>query len=397
MKLNSKTIAAIDTPGRYPDGHGLYLQVTAGSKSWVLRYERAGRERMMGLGALHLVGLAEARKRAHRARMLLLDGLDPLAEKQAQRAVKAVPTITFKQAAKTYYKDHADKWHAKHRFLKSLEDYAFDKIGHMDVAAINTDNVLSVVKPLWSEKNETMVKVARRIATVLDWAIVSGYRKETNPAIWKGRLALLLPAPASIVKVVHRAALPFAEAPAFMEALRQREGTDARALEFTILTAVRTSEALGARWSEVDFATSTWTIPGSRTKTRLPMRVALSEPALALLRGLPREDENPHVFLGRFTGRSLGENAMIAVLREMRPGITVHGFRSTFRDYCAERTDVQNHIAEAALGHRIKSEVERAYRRGDLLEKRRALMSDWAAYCGGAAAADNVVPLRAAQ
>jgi integrase len=304
--------------------------------------------------------------------------------------------MTFKRAAGEFYKLNEKKWSANHPFLVSLETYAFPVIGNIDVKAITTDDVLRVVQPLWTEKTETMRKVRSRIDAVMAWTIATGKRQTSNPAIWKGLLSAILPSPNKVAKVQHLPALPFAEAAAFMAELRQLEGTAARALELTVLTAVRTNEALGARWSEIDLDAATWTIPAERTKTGSEQRVPLSSPVLALLRALPTEDGNDYVFIGRVAGSRLGSTAMADVVRSLRKeGVTVHGFRSTFRDWAAETTGHDNHVVEMALGHAIGSDVEKAYRRGDLLAKRVVLMSEWAAYCDGAAAVDNVVPLRA--
>ena len=306
---------------------------------------------MLGLGPLDIVGLADARERARRIRLQLLDGIDPLAERQAQkaeRAAQAVPLMTFAKAATQYHREHEKKWHAKHRFLVLLEQYAFPVIGSMDVRVIGTDDVLRVLQPHWATRTESMTKLRGYISTVMAWSIVSGHRTADDPAVWRGWLALLLPAPSKIAPVVHLPALPYSEMPSFMAELRQVEGVPARALEFVVLTATRTSECLGAKWSEVSLEDATWVIPGSRTKTGQTHRVALSEPAVELLKALPKETDNPFIFAGRVRGRGLGSNVMMDVLRKLRPGdITVHGFRSTFRDWCAETTGHDNHVRRA--------------------------------------------------
>jgi integrase len=259
--------------GRYGDGNGLYLQVNKdGVKSWLLRYERDGRERFMGLGPLHTINLDEARERARKARLSLLDGIDPLearATERAARAAAAATTITFAEAARAYFNFHERKWkNAKHRaqFLSTLETYAFPKIGTLPVAAIDTGAVLRCVEPIWPDKTETASRVRGRIEAVLDWATVRGYRSGDNPARWKGHLANVLPARGKIAKVEHHSALPFNELSDFMSTLRGREGTAARALEFTVLTAARTSEVIGATWDEIDFDAQTWTVPAGRIK-----------------------------------------------------------------------------------------------------------------------------------
>jgi integrase len=373
---------------RYGDGNGLYLQVNKdGVKSWLLRYERDGRERFMGLGPLHTINLDEARERARKARLSLLDGIDPLearATERAARAAAAATTITFAEAARAYFNFHERKWkNAKHRaqFLSTLETYAFPKIGTLPVAAIDTGAVLRCVEPIWPDKTETASRVRGRIEAVLDWATVRGYRSGDNPARWKGHLANVLPARGKIAKVEHHSALPFNELSDFMSTLRGREGTAARALEFTVLTAARTSEVIGATWDEIDFDAQTWTVPAGRIKGGKEHRVPLSSTALALLNELPHEDGNPFIFIGPQRG-GLSNMAMDAVLKRMgyKDRATVHGFRSTFRDWAAETTAYPNHVVEQALAHVIGSKVEAAYRRSDLFDKRRRLMADWARY-----------------
>ena len=386
MRLTAKRVEHLHKPGRHPDGDGLYLQVTqSGVKSWVLRYERNGRERMLGLGTLRDFSLKEARERARRARQLLADGVDPIDAKRAQRAV---PTLTFAQAVAIYAKLHEQKWTSRRpQFLSSLRQHAFPILGDLPLAVIDTPAMLRVLEPIWISKTETANRVRQRIEAVLDWATASGHRpKGDNPARWKGHLAMILPTPGAIVKVQHHAALPWVEIGAFMGELRGREGVAARALEFAILTAARTNEVIGARWSEIDFSAATWTIPADRMKADKEHRVPLSEPAIDLLRNLWTEAGHDLVFIGSQAARGLGDRALAeALARTGRTDVTVHGFRSTFRDWAAEVSHYPNHVVEMALAHAIPSAVERAYRRGDLFEKRRALMEDWAAFCGGVA------------
>ena len=386
MRLTAKRVYHLHKPGRHPDGDGLYLQITdSGVKSWVLRFERNGRERMLGLGPAHTFTLKEARERARRARQLLADGVDPIDAKRTQRTV---PILTFRQAVEIYAKLHEQKWTSRRpQFLSSLRQHAFPILGDLPLAVIDTPAVLRVLEPIWISKTETANRVRQRIEAVLDWAIVSGHRpKGDNPARWKGHLAMILPTPGAIVKVQHHAALPWVEIGAFMGELRGREGVAARALEFAILTAARTNEVIGARWSEIDFSAATWTIPADRMKADKEHRVPLSEPAIDLLRNLWTEAGHDLVFIGSQAARGLGDRALAeALARTGRTDVTVHGFRSTFRDWAAEVSHYPNHVVEMALAHAIPSAVERAYRRGDLFEKRRALMEDWAAFCGGVA------------
>ncbi len=387
MALTEKRVAQLKEPGRYGDGHGLYLQVLSPTnRSWLFRFERAGRERWMGLGALHVFSLKEARERARRVKQLLADGTDPLearAAERAQRALKSARTITFEAAARQYFDAHERQWrNEKHRaqFLSTLQAYAFPKIGALPVAAIDTGLVLKVIEPIWQDKTETANRVRGRIESVLDWATVRGYRTGDNPARWRGHLSEVLPAREKIQKTVHHAALPFAELPEFMAALDQREGIAARALELTILTAARTGETIGATWDEIDLKEKSWTVPAGRIKGGREHRVPLSERALEVLRALPREKDNPFVFIGPRKG-GLSNMAMAATLGRMgRNDVTIHGFRSTFRDWAAERTNYPNHVVEMALAHVVGDKVEAAYRRGDLFAKRVRLMAEWAKY-----------------
>jgi integrase len=395
MRLTAKRVDHLHKPGRHPDGDGLYLQITeTGVKSWVLRYERAGKERMMGLGPLRDFSLKEARERARRARQQIHDGIDPIAAKRAQRIV---PTLTFRQAVEAYNRLHEARWSSpRPQFLSSLRQHAYPKLGDLPLPAIDTPAVLRVLEPIWTTKTETASRVRQRIEAVLDWAMVSGHRpKGDNPARWRGHLAMILPAPGAIAKVQHHPALPWGEIGAFMRELRSREGVAARALEFTILTAARTSEVIGARWAEIDFDAATWTIPAERMKADKEHRVPLSAAAIELLRGLWTEANNDSMFIGQQTGRGLGDRALAEVLARMgRTNITVHGFRSSFRDWAAEVSHYPNHVVEMALAHAIGNAVERAYRRGDLFEKRRQLMAEWARFIERPAAEADVVPMR---
>src|SRR3954468_19907582 len=399
MQLTAKQVATlVKRPGRYHDGHGLILVVVNRTNaSWQLRYQRNGRERWLGLGPLHTVTLKDARERARAARLQLLDGIDPIDARRTERA-KATLVMTFKEAAEAYNAVHEQKWrNAKHRkqFLASLACYAYPALGDMAVSTIDTTAVLRVVEPIWLSKTETANRVRGRIESVLDWATVRGHRSGDNPARWKGHLAGVLPAPGAVAQRSHFPALPWAQVAAFMAGLRAREDISARALEFTILTAARTGEVVGARWSEIDLETHTWIIPAARMKSRREHRVPLSPRAVEILSALYREAGNSHVFIGARTGAALGNMAMPDVLQQMgQSDVTVHGFRSTFRDWAAEATAYPNHVVEQALAHTIGNAVEAAYRRGDLFEKRRYLMNDWAQFCGRPTAATGPHPIR---
>ena len=402
--LTAKKVERLKIPGRYPDGHNLYLQVgETGGKSWLFRFERDGRERWHGLGAAYTFSLKEARERARAARQLLADGIDPIDHRKAERsklAAAKAKLLIFREATEAYFDQHEGKWKsAKHRaqFTSTLRQYAYPVLGNMAVGEIDTPAVLRAIEPHWLTKAETMSRVRGRIEAVLDWCTVRGYRTGDNPARWKNHLAEVLPARGQVAKVNHHAALAYAAVPAFMAELRKREGVAARALEFTILCAARTGEVIGAQWpSEIDLKARTWTVPAGRMKKGgKEHRVALSERAVELLRKLPTEDGNDFVFLGSRTGTGLSSMAMPQVLQRMGRGdITVHGFRSSFRDWCSETTNFPNHVVEMALAHTIPNAVEAAYRRGDLLAKRRQMAEAWSKYCTSPPPAGAVLPMR---
>ena len=397
--LTVKGIEALKEPGYYADGGGLYLQVTDGGRSWVFRYARARKRRDMGLGPLDLVSLAEARDKALSARRLLLDGYDPIETKLAAAAaakLEAAKALTFKTAAEKYVAAHAAGWKGakvKPQWESTLASYAYPILGALPVGAIDTDLVLKVIEPIWTNKPETARKVRQRIEAILDWSKARGYRTGENPARLRGHLDHLLPAKAR--RVVHHAALPYPEIGDFMSKLRALEGLSARALELTILTAGRTSEVLGATWEEIDFDNELWTVPADRMKSGKEHRVPLSEPTLSILRELRETSSNEFVFPGGRRGKPLSNMALLMQLRRMkRNDLTTHGFRSTFRDWAAECTDYTREVAEMALAHVVSDKVEAAYRRGDLFEKRRLLMQEWAKFCATPKATGKVVAFR---
>jgi integrase len=406
VKLTAKRVArALKHPGRYHDGHGLYLQVVGpNNASWLLRYERDGREHMLGLGPVHTVGLKEARERARAARLQLLDGLDPIAAKKADRvarALRAAKSITFKEAAEAFIAAKRDGWrNVKHagQWDATLGAYVYPKIGELPVAEIDTGLVLKCIEPIWKDRTETASRVRGRIEAILDWATVRKYRQGDNPARWRGHLQHVLVGKSKIAKVEHHPALPYRDLPAFMAELRQRDGSGARALEFTVLTAARSGEAIGAQWGEIDLTTKLWTVPAVRMKAGKEHRVPLSDAAVALLQSLPTEEGNNFVFIGTRPGAGLGEVSLNAVLKRMGRGdVTVHGFRSSFRDWAAEQTNYAREVAEMALAHAIPDAVEAAYRRGDLLQKRFALAEAWSRFCSSppVKADKTVVPMHA--
>jgi integrase len=412
-KLSPLKVQRLKAAGLYSDGGGLYLQIrAAGARSWVFRYRMAGRTtpRDMGLGSLESVSLADARAKAADKRKLILDGVDPIEARKRDKvaaALDASKAITFKECATAFIAAHREGWrNDKHaaQWTATLEAYAFPKIGKLPVRDIDSGAVLKVLeqkcedlpgKPtLWSGKTETASRVRGRIEAILDWAKVRQYRTGENPARWRGNLEYSLPKRSKVQKVEHHAALPYLEVGAFMSDLRKQEGVAAKALEFLILTASRTSEATGARWEEVDLDKGLWIVPASRIKAGKDHRVPLPAAALAILKQQAKNREGDFVFPGGKSGKPLSNNACLALLKRMkRSDLTSHGFRSTFRDWEAEQTNYARDVAEMALAHTIGDKVEAAYRRGDLFEKRRRLMDDWAKYCGTFATAGKVIAI----
>jgi len=371
----------------YADGGGLYLRVTSpDARSWVFRYGRDGKERYMGLGSLNAVSLSEARARAAEARRLTSAGIDPIGARDGQRAaerVEAAKQVTFEAAAEAYIRSHKAGWrNAKHgdQWRNTLKAYVYPVIGALPVNQIDSGLVFKVLEPIWTAKPETASRVRQRIEAVLDAATARGHRSGENPARWRGHLDSLLPARAKVQRVQHHPALPYAEIGAFMADLRKQEVLAARAMELLILTATRTTECIAARWSEFDLGQGLWTIPAERIKAGREHRIPLSPAAVALLRKLAETKVNEFVFPSR-PGKPLSNGALLALLRRMnRSDLTAHGFRSTFRDWAGEQTNFPREVAEMALSHAIGDKVEAAYRRGDLFEKRIALMAEWAAY-----------------
>lgn len=409
-KLSAAMVRALNEPGRYGDGNGLWLQVHRTqdgglSKSWIFRYGRAGRYRMMGLGPAELVSLSEARQKATEARRMLLDGIDPLDKKRALRdteRAQEASRVTFKEAAERYIAAHAPGWKTdkqRQHWENTLAMYAYPVIGALDVAHVDTPHLLKVLEPIWTEKHETASRVRGRIERILGWATTRGYRTGENPARWKGHLQHLLASPEKVAKVKHRPALPYADVPAFVADLRQQGGVAARALEFTILTAARTGETIGAQWSEIDLDAETWIVPGERMKMEREHRVPLPPRAVEILRDMAATHSTEgFVFPGGKAGRGMSNMAMAVLLRRMgRDGLTVHGFRSSFRDWAAERTNYPSEMAEMALAHAVGDRVARAYLRADLFERRRRLMVDWQRWCEGATGAGEVVALAEAR
>jgi integrase len=385
-RLSNLKVERAKRPGMYADGGSLYLRVAeGGSKQWIFRYTVNGRNRDMGLGPVHTLTLAEARERATEARKLRLDGIDPIANKRARvAALRAADAKakTFADCVKGFIEDNESSWTSvKHRrqWETSLIKYTYPILGSLPVAAIDTPLVLRVLKPIWDAKRETASRLRGRIENVLGWATVHHYRSGDNPARWNGLLEHALPA---VVKGDHHAALPYTQVASFMQALRKDTGIVARALEFITLTAVRLGEATGATWDEIDLEAKTWTIPASRMKADQEHRVPLSDAAISVLKTVREIRQSDYVFAGFKPGRPIGGDALRELIKKLAGAdVTVHGLRSTFRDWAAEQTNVQREVAEVALAHAIPDAVEAAYRRGDLFDKRRKLMGAWAAYC----------------
>jgi len=391
--------------GLHPDGGGLHLQVTGeAGRSWIFRYWADGRERQMGLGPTHTVSLSEARIAAREARRQRSAGLDPIEERRkadAAQKLERAKSVTFDDAVDAFIEANKAAWgndkHVK-QWKSTLTTYASPRLGHLPVGEVETRHVLAVLEPIWQAKTETASRVRGRIENVLDWATAYGHRAGDNPARWKGHLDKILPAKSKVAKVQHHAALPFAQLPHFMKALARVEGVAARALAFTILTVARTSEVLGADWSEFDLVKKVWTIPAERMKAGREHRIPLSAPAIVILEAMrarwieveahrwrgkaaPAEARVPTgpVFFGLRAGKGLSNMSLLKVLKGLKRGdLTTHGFRSTFSDWAAETTSYPSEMVEMALAHKIASKVEAAYRRGDQFAKRHALMADWA-------------------
>jgi len=385
-KLTVLKVKNLSKSGLYSDGNGLYLQVRPNSKAWVFRYMINNRPRMMGLGSSSLVSLAEARDEALAARKLVRSGIDPITHRKSERSKTSAPK--FSKASEQYIDQQKAGWrNAKHasQWTNTLGTYADPVVGDLPVSEITTEHVLSILQPIWQTKPETAGRIRGRIERILDWAKSLGYRESENPARWKGHLEHSLPPLSRIKRVQHHRAIEWSELPSFIEQLQAHHELAAQALLFTILTAARTNEVRGAKWSEFELEAEipVWVIPSARMKAGREHRVPLSPPVVEMLNQLPVFSSG-FLFEGR-KDKPISESAMLAVLKRMnRQDITVHGFRSSFRVWCAEQTSFPREIAEAALAHVNRDRVEAAYLRSDLLEKRNQLMAQWAEFvCGG--------------
>jgi integrase len=395
-QLTATKVQKIKAAGMYPDGAGLYLQVTGSeAKSWILRFSLRGKAREMGLGPLSKVSLAEARRKATDCHKLLDGHVDPIEHRRKTRAdavLANAKAITFKEAADTYWAAHRAEWkNPKHsaQWRTTIATYAEPILGKLLVRNIDNELLHRVLEPIWDAKSETADRVRQRIEAVLDWARVSGYRSGDNPARWRGNLDQLLSKRSRRRKVKHHPALPYSELPSFLQKLRQQNGMAARALEFCILTAARTEQALLASPAEIH-PEKLWT--PAHMKDGVEHRVPLCDRAIELLEGA----SDSFLFPSRHADKPLSNMAMLQLLKRMGKNVTVHGFRSTFKDWARERTRFENYVSEAALAHASGDKVEAAYARSDVLEKRRLLMEEWAKFCDSPAAADNVVSMHSA-
>jgi integrase len=385
-KLTALKIRSLVEPGRYPDGDGLFLEIAGrGVGRWLLRVQSKGIRREIGLGSLKNVSLADARDAAFLMRRKIAQGIDPIAERKRER--QAIPS--FRQAAELVHAEHEKAWkNGKHQsqWIATLRTYAFPKMGHLSVSDIEGPLIRDVLAPIWLEKPETARRVRQRIGAVLDWACAKGYRATEAPmrALSKGL-------PRQPKKDGHFAAMPYADVPAFVEKLGERASVSRVALEALILTATRSGEIRGATWAELDLKAGLWTIPAARMKMGKVHIVPLSSEAIAAFERARayKAGISDLVFPGQNPKKPLSDMTLLKILRDMELTVTVHGFRSAFRDWVAEQTDYSGEVAEAALAHTVANKVEAAYRRTDFLDKRRLLMRDWGAFCKAVPAPSN--------
>jgi len=390
-KLSAKKVEHLKERGWYADGNGLYLQVSpSGSKSWAYRYQSKGKEQWHGLGAYTKKNtLEKAREAAAECKQLRKEGIDPIEEKkrlQLAKDLKEVNTLTFKECAEQYIESHRNGWrNAKHasQWVNTLTTYAYPTIGHLPVQLIEVEQVLQIIEPIWYTKTETASRVRQRIENILDWATVRKYRKGDNPALWRGRLDKILPKRNKVQKPTHFSAMDYRELPEYFRLLRTKNSIASKALAFTILTAARNGEARGITYSELKTADAIWIIPDTRMKAEREHRVPLTNEALKIIDEMEihKKKSNDYVFTGMRAGKPISEAALLKLVKDTHPELTVHGFRSSFRDWCAEQTNYPREVAEAALAHSLKDKTEAAYQRGDMLDKRRRLMESWADYC----------------
>lgn len=404
-ELTAIEVKRITKPGTHAVGGvpGLLLQVTkTGAKSWILRAWVGGKRREIGLGGFPGVTLAQAQEKARKKKEQIEQGIDPVEERRAARAALLAAQAkrkTFDECVKSYLAIKLTEFkNAKHaaQWANTLETYASPVIGKLPISEVTLPHIVKTLEPIWQTKTETATRLRGRIESVLAWATVSGFREGDNPARWKGNLDAVLPKPSKLKNVQHHKAIPWPEIGAFVQNLRHRNGMAARALEFLILTAVRSGELRGATWDEIDLEAKVWTIPEERMKAGKEHRVPLCDDAVKLLEALPRFEDNNLIFPGP-RGGVLSDVGLTKPIRAMGHKETVHGFRSTFRDWCAESTNYPHEVAEMALAHTISNAVEKAYRRGDLLAKRTRLMDDWSKFINQPVKSGEVVSIRGAK
>jgi integrase len=402
-RLTAKSVEKIKVPGYHLDGDGLHLQVSDSlTKSWVFIFTINGRTREMGLGAFPDVSLVGAREKRNAARKLLADGIDPIDHRDALRAQEALQranTLSFEQCATKLIDSHKAGWkNPKHvqQWKNTLTTYAGPIIGRKPVQDVDTPHIMRVLEPIWTTKPETASRVRGRIEQVWDWAKVKGYCTGENPARWRGHLDKLLPKKSKVHTVEHQPALPYVEMNQFAAALREQPGIAARAVEFAILTAMRSGEVRGAKPAEFDLDKALWAVPAERMKMKRPHRVPITPRAVEIIRErLKANPDAEYIFPNSRNGKALSDMALTAVLRRMNvKDAVVHGFRSSFRDWAAEQTSHPRELAEFALAHKLPSEVEAAYLRSDMFEKRRKLMRDWQRHIDTPRTAATVVPMR---
>lgn len=377
-KLSARQVLSAK-PGKHEDGAGLRLIVSEkGSKRWEFRFTFNTKRREMGLGSFPTVSLSDARLRAHEARRLVSQGVDPIKAKKSPK----IPTFT--EISARYIRSHRNAWSRNHAkaWIRSIKADAKHNLGAKRIDQIDTEDILKTFTPIWNTKPVSAKRLQSRIENILDYASAHQYRQQFNPARWKGHLDKLLPNPKRLSKVSHYTAMPYQECHSLMSKLQENASFPSKALQLLILTATRSSEVRFAKWTEINLDDGIWTIPSERIKSGREHRIPLSEQALKLINSLPRVVDNPYLFPGYKNGRPIHHRAKWELLRRKMKYIetTVHGFRSSFRDWAGETTNFPNHVVEMALAHSIKSSTEAAYRRGDLFNKRRTLMESWGNY-----------------
>ena len=394
--LTAQFCRNIKDPGLYADGNGLFLSVSkTGSKSWLFRFRWQGKRPEIGLGSYADNTLADAREAMGDCRKLIRKGIDP---RSRDRSGDESTALTFTECATQFIKGMRAEWsNSKHQaqWEATLKTYADPVIGHLPVDQVDLEHLLSILTPIWQTKTETATRVRGRIERVLSWAIVKGYRQAPNPALWRGNLDMVLPKPGKVKKATHYAALPYADMPVFWQELVGHKSLSAQALQLLILTTARTSEITAARWDEFDTDANVWTIPAARMKAKREHRVPLTQTAVDLLEAIPRIDNSAFLFPGLRGNPHISNMAMLKFLKDdmRRPELTVHGFRSTFKDWAMETTTFPGDLSEAQLAHIIKNKAQAAYERGDKLERRRDMLKAWADYLRRQA---KVVALRSA-